>query len=156
MKHVSPLSILMSAMLASSLLLTGCTTSKSGDVYSRNSARSIQTVETGVVKSVRQVKLEGTNSGVGTFGGAVVGGIAGSHVGGGDGRIVGGVVGSILGGIVGNSIEKNTTQSNGLEITILLDNGRTIAVVQEGNDDIRPGDRVNVLSGNGESRVTRN
>jgi outer membrane lipoprotein SlyB len=43
-----------------SVLLTGCASSNSGSVYRRDDARRVQTVKTGVVESVRSVKLEGT------------------------------------------------------------------------------------------------
>ena len=46
--------------------LAACASSNSGSVYSRDEARKTQTVKTGVVESVRQVKLEGTKSPVGT------------------------------------------------------------------------------------------
>ncbi|HWT29153.1 MAG TPA: hypothetical protein VN084_06540, partial [Methylophilaceae bacterium] len=71
----------MIVITAVALLLGGCASSNSGSVYSRDEARRVQTVKTGVVESVRQVKLEGTKSPVGTAGGAVVGGVAGSQVG---------------------------------------------------------------------------
>ncbi|WP_018151226.1 glycine zipper 2TM domain-containing protein [Leeia oryzae] len=157
MKSASIFAFPLKGLLAASLavaLLAGCASSKSGEVYSRGSARTVQTVETGIVRNVRMVKIEGTNSGVGTIGGGIVGGIAGSHVGGGDGQIVGGVIGGILGGLAGSAIERNTTQTDGIEITVQLDNGRTIAIVQEATESFRVGDRVNVLTGQGESRVT--
>jgi outer membrane lipoprotein SlyB len=62
-----------------SLCLMACASSNSGSVYSRDEARKMQTVKTGVVESVRAVKLEGTKSPVGTVAGGAVGGIAGSN-----------------------------------------------------------------------------
>ena len=47
------------------------------------------------------------------------------------------------------------TKKPGLEITVKLDSGRMIAVTQEADEDIRPGDRVRILSGSGVTRVTR-
>ncbi|MEK9940372.1 MAG: hypothetical protein VW548_05335, partial [Methylotenera sp.] len=80
------------ALLAT--VLAACASSNSGSVYSRDEARKTQTVKTGVVESVRQVKLEGTKSPVGTVAGGAVGGIAGSSIGG-DGKS--GMVGAVLG-----------------------------------------------------------
>lgn len=100
--------------------------------------------------------MEGTESGVGGFAGAAIGGVAGSNVGGGRGQIVGAILGAVAGGIAGSAIEENTTKKNALEITVRLDGGQLIAVVQEmGSERFQPGDRVRVLSGNGSSRVTR-
>ena len=142
--------------LLAALTLTACASSRSGNVYSREEARQEMIVRTGVVESVREVMLEGTKSGVGTIGGAAIGGVAGSNVGGGDGRIVGAIVGAVLGGLAGSAIEDSSTKKNALEITVKLDGGQSIAVVQErGNDDFLSGDRVRVLSGGGNTRVSR-
>ena len=144
------------AVLMAVLALAGCAASKSGDVYTRDQARREMTVRKGVVESVRQVTMEGTKSGVGTISGAAVGGVAGSHVGGGSGQIVGAIVGAVLGGMAGSAIEESATKKNALEITVKLDGGQLIAVVQEKNgDSFLPGDRVRVLSSGGSTRVSR-
>ena len=107
-------------------------------------------------ESVREVTLEGTKSGVGAISGAAVGGVAGSHVGGGSGQIVGAIFGAVLGGMAGSAIEESATKKNALEITVKLDGGQLIAVVQEKNgDSFLPGDRVRVLSSGGSTRVSR-
>lgn len=152
---MKPLGI-MSLALAGMLALGGCASSRSGDVYSRNQARQEMTVRMGVVESVREVTLEGTRTGVGSAGGAVVGGVAGSGVGGGRGQVVGAVVGAVLGGVVGNKLEESGTRAQGMEITVRLDSGTMISIVQEGDPrEFKAGDRVRVLSGGGESRVSR-
>lgn len=68
----------------STLTLVACA-SQSGSSYSRSQTRGEQTVRLGVVESVRNVTIEGTQSGVGAATGAVVGGLGGSNVGGGKG-----------------------------------------------------------------------
>jgi len=136
------------------LVLTGCATSQSGAAYSRSQTRGEMHVRMGVVESVRQVKIEGTQSGVGTVAGGVVGGIAGSNVGQGKGSTVGSVLGAVLGGVAGHAIEETTTKKDGLEITIKLDSGQIIAVTQEADEQFRAGERVRVLSGSGTTRVS--
>jgi outer membrane lipoprotein SlyB len=111
-------------------------------------------VRTGVIESVREVTMEGTKSGAGTFAGAAVGGVAGSTVGGGKGHIVGAILGAVAGGIAGSAVEEHVTKKNALEITVKLDGGQLIAVVQEMGEYFHPGERVRVLSGSGSSRVT--
>ena len=144
------------ALLLLSLTLVACASSRSGDVYTRNQTRQEMLVRTGTVESVREVLMEGTETGTGALAGAAVGGIAGSHIGGGRGQIIGAILGAVAGGIAGSAIEENVTKKNALEITVRLDGGQLIAVVQErGGDQFLPGDRVRVLSGNGSSRVTR-
>nr|MBL8410566.1 glycine zipper 2TM domain-containing protein [Dechloromonas sp.] len=137
-------------------LLGGCASSKSGDVYTRDQARREQTIRMGIVESVREVLMEGTKSPVGPAAGAAIGGIAGSTLGGGKGAAVAAVIGAVAGGLAGAAIEEGVTRKQALEITVKLDNGSMIAIVQEADPaEFRPGDRVRILSNYGESRVTR-
>ena len=142
------------ALLATSLVLSGCPSSMSGSSYTRDQARQAQTVRLGYVDSVRTVNIEGTKSGVGTIGGAALGGVAGSTIGKGRGQIAGAVGGAVLGGLAGSAIEENVTQQMGLEITVRLENGRMIAVTQAADENFQRGDRVRVLtSEDGTTRV---
>lgn len=144
------------SLLLVALLLGACASSKSGDVYTRDQARREMTVRKGIVESVRPVRMEGTKSGVGAMAGAAVGGVAGSSVGGGKGQIVGAVIGAVAGGLAGSAVEEGVTRKEALEITVELDGGRMIVVVQEAvPGEFRAGDPVRVLSGQGETRVTR-
>ncbi len=142
------------SVLLAAALLQGCASSLSGSSYSREQARTEQNVRFGVVESVRQVQIEGTKSRVGSAAGAVVGGIAGSEIGQGKGSAVGTVLGAVGGAVAGHAIEEATTRKGGLEITVKLEGGRTLAVVQEADEAFRPGERVRVLSGGGVTRVT--
>jgi len=135
-------------------MLGACASSNSGSVYSRDEARKVQTVKMGVVESVRTVKLEGTKSPVGTAGGAVVGGVAGSTLGGGKGQAIATVLGAIIGGLAGSAAEEGLTRKDGLEITVKLDSGTMIAVVQEADDQFQPGERVRILESGGTTRVS--
>ena len=135
-------------------LLGACATGVGGDDYSRDQARREQTVRLGVVDSVREVKIEGTRSGIGAAAGGVVGGVAGSTVGQGRGSTVGAVLGSVAGGVAGQAAEQGATRQTGLEITVKLDSGRLIAVTQSADDTFKPGDRVRILSDGATSRVS--
>ncbi len=147
---------LLAALMVSALTLTGCASGLGSSDYERSQTRSVQEVQMGVVQAVRNVKIEGTKSPVGTIGGAAVGGIAGSQIGGGNGQIAGAVLGAVLGGLGGSALEEKMTAQNGVEITVKLDSGRTIAITQAANvnEQFRIGDRVRVLSGGGTTRVT--
>ena len=148
-------SIKLIALLAASVaVLGGCASSMSGGAYSREQARQVQEVKMGVVESVRQVRIEGTKSPVGTGAGAVVGGIAGSNVGGGKGSTIGAILGAVAGGVAGSALEEGVMREDGLEITVKLDNGHMIAVTQEADEQFKVGERVRVLSGGGVTRVT--
>lgn len=112
-----------------------------------------QSVRFGVVESVRVIRIDAPQTGVGATSGAILGGIAGSNVGGGSGAAAAAVAGALLGGIIGSHVEADANAGNGIEITVLLDGGRYIAVVQAADEVFRVGDRVRVLSGQGITRV---
>jgi outer membrane lipoprotein SlyB len=126
--------------------VAGCAPrSMSGDVYSRERAQRVQTIEYGEVLEVRQVLIEGTKSGVGTLAGGVLGGALGSGIGRGAGRTIGVVGGAIAGGVMGSAAEEGVTKQPGVEVTIRMDTGQTIALVQGIDPPVYAGDRVRVL-----------
>jgi outer membrane lipoprotein SlyB len=139
---------------ALSIFVAACASSNSGSVYSREDARKVQTVKTGVVESVRLVKLEGTKSPVGTVAGGAVGGIAGSSIGHGRGSAIGAVIGAVAGGIAGSAVEEGVTRKDALEITVKLDGGSMIAIVQEADEQFHAGDKVRIVENADTSRVT--
>ncbi len=132
----------------------GCASSKSGDTYSRDEARQVQYVQMGTVEASRPIKIEGTKSAIGAGAGTIVGAIAGSSTGQGKGSAIGSVLGAVAGGVVGAAAEEGLTRENGVEVTVRLENGRIISVVQAGTEQFKPGDKVRVLEGGGETRVT--
>lgn len=145
LKRVATSALLLAALAA-------CATS-SPDVYRREQAMRPQSVTSAVVESVREVKIEGSQSGVGAASGAVVGGVAGSSVGGRRESIAVGVLGAVVGGVAGSLIEKSATAENALEITVRLANGQRQVIVQaRGDRPIVPGQQVNLLS---DGRTTR-
>ncbi len=142
-------------LLPLAALSAGCASGLGSGDYERREARRVYEVQMGVVEKVRSVRIEGTASGVGAAAGAAVGGIAGSSVGGGKGQAVGAVVGAVAGGVAGAAAEEVLTRKPGLEITVRLDSGRTIAVVQEDTGErFAVGDRVRILQSGGQARVT--
>lgn len=143
---------LTAGVLAS--MLGACATSNSGSVYSRDEARKVQTVKTGIVESVRTVKLEGTKSPVGTVAGGAIGGIAGSSIGNGKGSAIGAVIGAVAGGLAGSALEEVATRKDAYEITVKLDGGGMVAIVQEADVAFNAGDRVRIVENGGVSRVT--
>ena len=152
MRHIKI--ALAAAVLAT--VVTGCAApGLGGGSYSRDQARREQTVRMGYVESVREVKLEGTRSGIGPAAGAVAGGVAGSSIGRGRGSVLGAIGGAVIGGIAGQAVEQGTTAKQGVEVTVKLDSGQMVAVMQEADETFRPGDRVRILSDGATSRVTR-
>lgn len=142
------------AILIIASLLNACASSNAGDVYSRDEARKIQTIRKGVVESVRTVKLEGTKTPIGTATGAVIGGVAGSTVGDGKGSAIAAVIGAVAGGLLGSAAEEGLTRKDAFEITVKLDNGSLVAIVQEATEKFSPGDSVRLIENGGVTRVS--
>ncbi len=138
------------------LIMTGCVSSRSANVYSRDDARQVHTVETGIIESVKDVVIEGTKTPVGSVVGGIAGGVLGSTIGGGDGQKIATVVGALAGAAAGTAAEENLTRKNGLELVVRKDNGETIVVVQEADVMIAAGDQVRILTGqDGTTRVSK-
>ena len=140
---------LVATLAAGALALSvgGCASSLSGSAYPRSQARTVQDVRLGYVEAVRNVRLEGTRTGVGTVGGAALGGVAGSTIGSGTrANTAGAIGGALVGGLAGAAAEEGLTRRAGIEITVRLDNGRLIAVTQSADEPFYPGDRVRVIT----------
>lgn len=138
----------------SAAVIAGCATHESANVYDKHEAGREQTVRYATVDTVRKVVLDGSQSGLGAAAGGAVGGIAGSGVGHGNGSAVAAVLGAVAGGVVGNLAEHKATSKDALEITVKLDSGEMRAIVQEADLDLKPGQRVRLLSSGGVTRVT--
>lgn len=144
-------------LLSSALLLGACASGQSGDVYTRDQVRQIQTYKVGVIEQVNKIRIEGTKTQIGTAAGTVTGGILGSTMGDGKGSDVGRVLGGVVGGVVGAAAEEAYTRENGLEFAIRLEDGTHISVVQAAsvNDEVfKVGDTVRVIENAGVVRVT--
>ena len=147
--------LLIVCLLGATVISAGCTRSLAGDSYSREEAQRQISFREGTVLEVRKVRLQGTNSNIGTIGGAAVGGVAGSGIGQGRGAIVGAVVGAVVGGIAGSAAEEGFTREDAWELTISMNSGESMVIVQEiGKDKFAPGDKVRVLQSNGKTRVS--
>lgn len=150
----TPLIILCLAGIT--LLSTGCASSLSGDTYSRTEAQRPISFREGTLLEVRKVRLEGTKTNIGTGTGAILGGVAGSGVGQGRGAIVGAVLGAVVGGVAGAATEEGLTREDAWELTVRLNSGESIVVVQEigKNEHFAAGERVRVLNSSGKTRVS--
>ena len=147
---------LIGTMFASVLVISGCANySASSSTYTYGQAQREQIVRLGTVQSVRYVTIQAEKpSGFGGVSGAALGGVAGSTIGGGRGNVLATIGGGILGGLAGNMIENKVQTKQGLEITVMMDNGETRAIAQEADIMFSAGQRVRILSGNGPTRVT--
>lgn len=148
--------LLVASFTVAALALGGCQSNLSGESFSRDEARRVQTVRMGTIESLRPVRIEGTGTPIGAGAGAVVGGIGGSTIGGGRGSAVASVLGAVAGGMIGAAAEEGLTRTQGVEITVREDDGSLRAYVQEvsPNQVFRVGDRVRIMTVNGTSRVS--
>lgn len=145
----------LAVLTASLSVLAGCANqSASGSTYTYGQAQQEQIVRYGTVVSVRPVTIQqDRSSGVGAAGGAALGGVAGSTIGGGSGQILTSIGGALLGGLAGNAVENQMAKTSGLEITVRLDNGETRVVAQADDIALSSGQRVQLISGGGPTRV---
>lgn len=145
----------LAAVLGVTGLLSACeTTPTNNNTFSRSEAGRAQNVQFGTVTSVRGVDIQNDNTRIATGTGAVLGGLAGSTIGGGRGAVAGTVAGAVAGGAIGNRVASRTTP--GVEVTVRLEDGRTLAVVQGGSpDEFRVGDNVRVTSDGTTTRVSQ-
>ena len=64
------------------------------------------------------------------------------------------MLGAVVGGLAGSAAEEGITRKDGLEITVKLDGGAMIAIVQEADEAFKPGDKVRIVENADTSRVT--
>jgi outer membrane lipoprotein SlyB len=129
------------------LITVSCASGLGGSTYSRDEVRKVQTVEKGEVIMIREVQIEGTKSPFGAIAGGVMGYALGSAIGGGAGKTIAKAGGAVGGALAGAAAEEGLTRQKGQEITVKLDSGEVVAIVQgiEKNDTFDEGDRVQVL-----------
>lgn len=146
---------LLGAVVAISIGVSGCSTpSASAGVYTYGQAQSEQIVRFGTVTGLRPVVIQkDQSSGAGMIAGGALGGVAGSAIGGGTGRNLAIVGGAILGALAGEKVEEEVGKTQGIEITVRLDNGETRVIAQADDQRLAIGSRVQVISGSGPVRV---
>jgi outer membrane lipoprotein SlyB len=145
-----PLLILASGL---SVAFAGCTFPSTRRTVPASQANVMQRAELGVVTSVREVNIEGQKGQIGMYGGGLLGGAAASG-----GKGVSGAVvragGAVVGAVGGQAVEEVATRKRAQEISIRLDDGSTVTVVQESSTGLfMDGDRVRVMNGGGQASV---
>jgi outer membrane lipoprotein SlyB len=149
MKTKLPLVVVAVVALGAS----GCTFPSSRPVVPAGQAGVVQTVETGVVASVREVNIEGRRTALGTFGGGMIGSAAATGGHGTSGALVH-ATGAVAGAIAGEAVEEAATRKTAQEILIHMDDGRTVVVTQAVDSGLfRDGDRVRIMNGGSGARV---
>ena len=147
--------LLMSVML---LGAAGCAQNLSSNVYSASETRKMQTIQEGQVVELVAVQIEGSDSGLGAIVGGAAGGIAaGANIGGGSGSNIAAIGGALLGGMLGSMAEESLTKQPGVNVTVRLNSGELVSVIQpvEENMIFQVGDNVRIYTQSGTSRVVK-
>ena len=141
-------------LLLPAALLAGCTNAPASNTYTTAQAGSLQEVQYGTIVSVRNVMIKEDSAETGKLAGGVIGGVAGSDLGLGKGQIVGGVAGAVIGSTVGMVVDSTVQAKPGVELTIKLEDGKTVALAQLADEPFRLGEQVKILTDkNGKARV---
>lgn len=138
-----------------SLFILGCS-HPGQNTYSYSEVGKSSLVNFGTVISVREVAVQGQNTGAGAMVGGAGGGIAGSQIGHGGGSAAAALGGVVVGAVIGAVAEQALANRKATEYIVTLETGATLTVVQdhnEGEQAINPGDRVIVQMSGGTQRV---
>ncbi len=137
-------------LLAISLAPAACAPTNTNTTYSEAEIGRTAQISYGTIVSMRGVRVQNPNTGVGTLGGAAVGGVAGSSIGRNDvrGNILGAVGGAIVGGLVGTVVDSSVSTGEAVEFIIQEDNAAApISVVQSNELNFTPGERILLTRG---------
>lgn len=141
-------------LLIATLLLAACGANYGGSTYKGGQARTAHTVQWGTIEQITDATIEDQPTGLGALGGAVVGGVLGNMVGSGKGRTLATLGGAVGGAAAGYAGEKAVGNKRAIEITVRLESGQVMSIVQEPDEVFTVGDRVRVLQGgDGSARV---
>ena len=148
----------MAKNIIPALLLVGFISScslHSGSAYEHGEMGAPSTFKKGVILSVRDVKIKGTESGVGAAAGATAGGLAGSTLGSNTAtRALGGLGGAVIGGIIGHTTENVITGGHASEFIVQPDSGEPYAIVQVNDEELKAGERILIIE-SGKLRIVR-
>jgi outer membrane lipoprotein SlyB len=102
----------------------------------------------GVVERIEVIPHGAGPNVAGTVIGGIVGGLIGHQIGGGSGQTAATIAGAAGGALAGNAIEGRTRAPNETyRVTVRLDDGSYLPVLQDDITNLRPGDRVRVDNG---------
>ena len=150
------LSLAIPALLAASLL-GACVPTTNSTVYSPVETMQAAQVDYGTIVDARSVDLRHVKQGAGTAGaiaGGLAGALAGNQLGGGNGKTIMTGLGAIGGAYAGGNLAQRANSHQGMQWFVDLDDGRSIAVIQN-DPSLAVGARVRVLRSGGETRLVR-
>lgn len=135
--------IVVAAAVASALF-SGCAMQPRYQADQYSTGLTQQQVQLGRVIAVTPVEgLGGTQAG--QLLGGVAGAATGSAIGSGSGRYLSVALGGLIGAVAGGYAQQHLTSQQALQVTVQLDQGGTIGVVETGYQ-LSPGQRVQVIT----------
>jgi outer membrane lipoprotein SlyB len=127
-------------------MLSGCASSPtSASTVSRSETGRAHRVEKGEVIYVREVTIEGEARGGGAVAGGLLGFAVGNTIGSGSGRGVARAAGTVAGAAAGSAAERAATTVPGVEVTVELESGEVVVIIQAADEMFKEGDQVRVL-----------
>jgi outer membrane lipoprotein SlyB len=145
--------LLTGVVLTGLALIAGCASPSRSPTMSTEGSMLVRTA---YVSEVRDVTVKGgQDSGIGSAVGAILGGIADSSIGSGHGRTVAGIGGAVAGGVAGQKLEETRATRSEVELRLRFDNGEVHSYRVGPDTDFRVGETVKVITGQGETRITR-
>lgn len=109
---------------------------------------------TGYVVDIEPVRVErGFKFGVGSVIGAVAGGLLGSQIGEGAGNTAATIAGAAAGGVAGTAAESRLSTQTASRITVDLQGGGTVTIVQPTDPQLHRGMRVAIVGRGENARV---
>ncbi len=128
-------------------IMIGCAANQGSKTYSANQAQTAMSVYFGTILEVGDVVID-VDQGGSTLG-AVVGGVAGRSLArAGKSNRAGRDLATVGGAAIGSAATKAASQKPGLELTVELDDGQLMVIVQLKDDDFLVGDRVRIVKAN--------
>jgi outer membrane lipoprotein SlyB len=145
--------VLIAVAMTGLTLIAGCASPSRSPTMSTEGSMLVRTA---YVSEVRDITVKGgQDSGIGSAVGAILGGIAGSSVGSGHGRTVAAIGGALAGGVAGQTLEQAGATRSEVELRLRFDSGDVRSYRVDSGADFRVGETVKVITGKGETRITR-
>lgn len=141
----------VAAVLTAGLIVSGCAPRISGDEYSVRGVGEVSQTEIGTIVSARPVVVSSSDPsklGTGSVIGGATGAVLGSQVGQGHTPYIAGAVGALGGAAIGHLAEHKLQETDAVEYTVRLDNGKNVTIAQGTEPKMSAGQRVKVIYSN--------
>lgn len=146
---------MLAGIIVAVAALSACSTPMQQNAPSSNYPNSNQAYINGygILDSIQAVNTPSSgnaNVGVGTVGGAVVGGLLGNQVGGGSGRALATAAGVVGGALAGNQMidkNRNSGGATAYQVGVRMDNGGYQTLTQPDVSNLSIGQRVRIENG---------